>query len=286
VILCRQARVPVSDPIFFSPEGTAPSQHRGFTEKRASPNGFVRWPTPGVPATVRFFSVVSISPSAVKCGCHHDDIVPGLRNGGLCSRWEMAVSSERRNRIPAASRPPGLYSRTSLIETRFVIMKQPGADSYGAREKRVFDTIGLRKTDRVPATASFCFFPAHYYGYTVEQMMYDMDVPVEGHARAKKEFRLDLARRPVGLLHLGAPPRCSRLPADAMGRTVFVDAGTEERGGHVDLRRIQRNCRERVRRGSPRMAGSMGVSCLTGYNDWRPVVLGRDLDVIRSRSST
>jgi hypothetical protein len=77
-------------------------------------------------------------------------------------------------------------------------MKQPGADSCGAREKRIFDAIELRKADRVPATASFYFFPTHYYGYTVEQMMYDVDVLIESHARATKEFRPDLARNPVG----------------------------------------------------------------------------------------
>lgn len=82
-------------------------------------------------------------------------------------------------------------------------MTETMKDSYEARQKRVFDAIELRQADRVPATASFYFFPARYYGYTVEQLMYDMDVLVESHVRATLEFRPDLAQNPVGLLHLG-----------------------------------------------------------------------------------
>jgi len=76
-------------------------------------------------------------------------------------------------------------------------------DAYQAREKRIADAIELRVPDRVPVTASFYFFPARYYGYTAQQMMYDMDVLMESHVKVTLEFQPDLAQNPVGLLHLG-----------------------------------------------------------------------------------
>jgi hypothetical protein len=82
-------------------------------------------------------------------------------------------------------------------------MTMENADSYENREKRITDAIGLRVPDRVPITASFYFFPARYYGYTAQQIMYDMEVLIESHVRATLEFRPDLAQNPVGLLHLG-----------------------------------------------------------------------------------
>ncbi len=82
-------------------------------------------------------------------------------------------------------------------------MARESTDAYKAREKRIIDAIELRVPDRVPTTASFYFFPARYYGYTVREMMYDLDVLVDSHVRATKEFGPDLAQNPVGLLHLG-----------------------------------------------------------------------------------
>jgi hypothetical protein len=76
-------------------------------------------------------------------------------------------------------------------------------DTYETREKRINDAIELRMPDRVPVTCSFYFFPARYYGYTVQQMMYDFDVAIDSHVRATLEFKPDLAQNPVGLLHLG-----------------------------------------------------------------------------------
>jgi hypothetical protein len=82
-------------------------------------------------------------------------------------------------------------------------MNKTNADLYADRKKRVADAIELRVPDRVPVTASFYFFPARYYGYTAQQMMYDMDALIGSHVRATLEFRPDLAQNPVALLHLG-----------------------------------------------------------------------------------
>jgi hypothetical protein len=81
------------------------------------------------------------------------------------------------------------------------MMKQN--DTYELRHKRIYDAIALRVPDRVPSTCSFYFFPAYYYGYTVQQMMYDLDICVDTHVKATLEFQPDLAQNPVGILHLG-----------------------------------------------------------------------------------
>jgi uroporphyrinogen-III decarboxylase len=72
-----------------------------------------------------------------------------------------------------------------------------------SREKRITDVIELKVPDRVPITASFYFFPARYYGYTIQEVMYDPDKMMEVQVKATREFQPDLAQNPFGLLFLG-----------------------------------------------------------------------------------
>jgi hypothetical protein len=74
---------------------------------------------------------------------------------------------------------------------------------YGERQKRMADAIALNRPDRVPVTASFYFFPARYYGCTMEEMMYDPEKLYDLHLRVVREFEPDLAQNPFGQLFLG-----------------------------------------------------------------------------------
>lgn len=74
---------------------------------------------------------------------------------------------------------------------------------YQAREKRVADAIELKKPDRVPITASFYFFPAHYYGCTMEEMMYNPEILFDVTMKVNLEFQPDLAQNPFGMTLLG-----------------------------------------------------------------------------------
>jgi uroporphyrinogen-III decarboxylase len=74
---------------------------------------------------------------------------------------------------------------------------------YKAREKLITDAVELKVPDRVPVTASFYFFPARYYGYTIQEVMYDPDKMMEVQLRATREFQPDLAQNPYGLMFLG-----------------------------------------------------------------------------------
>jgi hypothetical protein len=74
---------------------------------------------------------------------------------------------------------------------------------YKEREKRVTDAIELKKPDRVPLTASFYFFPALYYGGTMQEMMYNPDLLWDLQIRCTLEFAPDLAQNPYGLTFLG-----------------------------------------------------------------------------------
>ena len=74
---------------------------------------------------------------------------------------------------------------------------------FQAREKRIFDAVALKVPDRVPITASFYFFPARYYGYTMQELMYDPQKLWDSHMRVTLEFEPDLAQNPYGLTLLG-----------------------------------------------------------------------------------
>ncbi len=74
---------------------------------------------------------------------------------------------------------------------------------YKARGKRITDAVELKVPDRVPITASFYFFPARYYGYTIQEVMYDPDKMMEVQMKATREFQPDLAQNPYGLMFLG-----------------------------------------------------------------------------------
>jgi uroporphyrinogen-III decarboxylase len=74
---------------------------------------------------------------------------------------------------------------------------------YSDRNKRIADAIDLKVPDRVPVTASFYFFPARYYGSTMQEMMYDPEKLYELHMRVIREFEPDVAQNPFGQLFLG-----------------------------------------------------------------------------------
>jgi len=75
---------------------------------------------------------------------------------------------------------------------------------YNAREKRVLDTIALRRPDRVPVTASFYFFPARHYGCSFQDMMYNLDTLYDTNLRITMEFEPDLAQSPFGVIVPGS----------------------------------------------------------------------------------
>jgi hypothetical protein len=74
---------------------------------------------------------------------------------------------------------------------------------YKIREKRVTDAIQLKVPDRVPVTASFAFFPAHYCGCTKEEMMYDPEKLWEVHLKTTRDFEPDIAQNPFPGTYLG-----------------------------------------------------------------------------------
>jgi hypothetical protein len=69
---------------------------------------------------------------------------------------------------------------------------------YQEREKRVSDTIALKKPDRIPISVTFGFFPARYCGYTMADMMYDPDKLWEANLKTILDFQPDQAWNPFG----------------------------------------------------------------------------------------
>lgn len=74
---------------------------------------------------------------------------------------------------------------------------------FAQRLQRLADAVALKVPDRVPITASFYFFPARYYGCTMQDLMYDPDKLWDTHLRANLEFQPDLAQNPFGMTLLG-----------------------------------------------------------------------------------
>jgi len=74
---------------------------------------------------------------------------------------------------------------------------------FKERQKRLRDAIELRAPDHVPTTCSFYFFPARYYGCTMQEMMFNPEILWDFHLRATLEFKPDLAQNPFGLTFLG-----------------------------------------------------------------------------------
>jgi hypothetical protein len=82
-------------------------------------------------------------------------------------------------------------------------MTETAEKLYKMREKRVTDAIELKVPDRVPVTASFAFFPAHYCGCTKEEMMYNPDKLWEVHLKTTRDFAPDMAQNPFPGTYLG-----------------------------------------------------------------------------------
>ena len=81
-------------------------------------------------------------------------------------------------------------------------MKTP-EELYTEREKRVLDTIALKKPDRVPIMVMFGFFPARYLGMTVQDVMYDPEKLWKAQWKTMVEFQQDMEQNPFGLRFLG-----------------------------------------------------------------------------------
>jgi hypothetical protein len=83
------------------------------------------------------------------------------------------------------------------------IVEKTNKELYVDRQKRMADAVDLKIPDRVPVTASFYFFPAIYYGCTMQEMMYDPEKLFEFHLRVIKEFQPDVVQNPINQLFLG-----------------------------------------------------------------------------------
>jgi uroporphyrinogen-III decarboxylase len=75
-------------------------------------------------------------------------------------------------------------------------MAENAGKLYNEREKRVTDTIELRKPDRVPIIVRFHFFPARYSGATAEQLMYDPEKTEATYWKAIRDFEPDMIQNP------------------------------------------------------------------------------------------
>jgi hypothetical protein len=82
-------------------------------------------------------------------------------------------------------------------------MTEKAEELYKKRVKRITDVIELKVPDRVPVTASFAFFPAHYCGCTKEEMMYNPDKLWEVHLKTTRDFAPDMAQNPFPATYLG-----------------------------------------------------------------------------------
>lgn len=85
-------------------------------------------------------------------------------------------------------------------------MNKTTDELYQERVKRYADTIALKVPDRVPITASFAFFPARYCGFTLADMMYDLDKIWEAQLKSIIYFAPDMAQNPFGTRGIGPPP--------------------------------------------------------------------------------
>jgi len=64
--------------------------------------------------------------------------------------------------------------------------------AYRAREKRIYDAIDLKEPDRVPIIAPRTnTFPYHYCGYTMAEVIYDIEKAKEAVRRFHVDFDLD-----------------------------------------------------------------------------------------------
>lgn len=82
-------------------------------------------------------------------------------------------------------------------------MDKTAEELYIERTKRYADAIALRIPDRIPVTASLAFFPAHYCGFTLADMMYDLDKIFEAQLKCIIDFAPDMAQNPFGNRGIG-----------------------------------------------------------------------------------
>jgi uroporphyrinogen-III decarboxylase len=70
---------------------------------------------------------------------------------------------------------------------------------YEERKRRFYDTIELRKTDRVPIVPFADIFPMRLYGVTLRDALYDHARLEECYLRYHEEFQPDVGDNPYGL---------------------------------------------------------------------------------------
>ncbi len=82
-------------------------------------------------------------------------------------------------------------------------MNNTPEELYRDREKRISDSITLRKPDRVPIAPSFGFFPAKYAGMTIGEVMNDPEKLWKAHWKTLTELMPDMGNDPYGFNFLG-----------------------------------------------------------------------------------
>ncbi|HEY3277831.1 MAG TPA: uroporphyrinogen decarboxylase family protein [Syntrophorhabdaceae bacterium] len=74
---------------------------------------------------------------------------------------------------------------------------------YAEREKRVLDTLALKKPDRVPILVMASWYPAKRAGMTIEEVMYDPEKLWKSQWDCMIELEPDMDQNPFGLRLLG-----------------------------------------------------------------------------------
>ncbi|MCX8022049.1 MAG: hypothetical protein N2745_04675 [Syntrophorhabdaceae bacterium] len=67
---------------------------------------------------------------------------------------------------------------------------------YEERERRIRDTIELRRPDRLPVVLRFGFFPARYAGITMEEFIYDPEKMWDAVWKTIRDFPCDMVQDP------------------------------------------------------------------------------------------
>lgn len=82
-------------------------------------------------------------------------------------------------------------------------MPKTAEELFREREKRVLDTIALRKPDQVPVLPLFSFFVARYAGMSIQEVMNDPNKLFEAQWKTLTDFEPDMDNNPYNLRFLG-----------------------------------------------------------------------------------
>jgi hypothetical protein len=76
-------------------------------------------------------------------------------------------------------------------------MTKTPQELYAQRERRVLDTIALRKPDRIPIVLLFGAFASRYAGITREEELYDLQKSYGANLKATLDFEPDMTSAPL-----------------------------------------------------------------------------------------